>query len=78
MISEIKVGDFADVRAVVMAREGNTITVRIPGTCALHQIDVGAHAIQNVTARSPEAIAADVVFNSYAAHSPQSLGSHRA
>jgi hypothetical protein len=70
MVGEIKAGDFADVRAVVMAVDGNIITVRVPGIAALHQLDVGSHAIQNVTSRSPEAIAADVVFNSYAAHAP--------
>jgi hypothetical protein len=72
-LSDIKAGDFVDVRAVALSVDGSIVTVRIPGSIALHQLDVGAHTLQHVEPRSPEAIAADVVCSSYAAHLPHQL-----
>lgn len=65
-VSEIKVGDFVDVRGVVVAVDGGLI-VRIPGPHAIAQVPIASHIVRSVEARSVEAVAADVVINAYPA-----------
>ena len=62
----VKAGDYVDVRmiAVGLTPSGDVI-VRLPCASAVHQFTVAAHQVQNTEARSPEAIAADVVCSSY-------------
>jgi hypothetical protein len=67
---QVRVGDFADVRCVVVGVFADSVIVRLPGRSALHQIGVDPHLIQNVAARSLEAAAADEVCTSYLAHLP--------
>lgn len=64
--TEIKVGDFVDVRGVVVAVDGGLI-VRIPWPHAIAQLPVASHVVRGFEARSVEAVAADAVINSYPA-----------
>ena len=64
--TEIKVGDFVDVRGVVVAVDGGLI-VRFPGPHAIAQVPIASHVVRGGEARSVEAIAADAVINAYPA-----------
>lgn len=69
-MTDIKAGDFVDVRMVAVAVDGNKVVARLPSQSAVHQFTIGRHQVQHTTPRSPEAIAADVVCASYGGVAP--------
>ena len=64
-MTEIKAGDFVDVRMVAVVVDGDVVAVRLPQKSAVHQFTIGRHQVQHTEPRSPEAIAADAVCASY-------------
>lgn len=69
-MSEIKPGDFVDVRMVAVDVASDRLVVRLPSQSAVHQFTIGRHQVQHTAPRSPEAIAADAVCASYSGVAP--------
>jgi len=70
-MSEIKPGDYVDVRMIVVGDDHfDRLVVRLPDKSAVHQFTIGRHQVQHTESRSPEAIAADAVCASYGGVAP--------
>ena len=64
-ITDLKRGDFVDVRCVGMSRNGDLVTVRVPGSVALHQIQIRSESIVEIEHRPTDEAATDVVCTSF-------------
>ena len=69
-MSDIKPGDYVDVRMVAVDVASDRLVVRLPDQSAVHQFTIGRHQVQHTAPRSPEAIAADAVCASYGGVAP--------
>jgi hypothetical protein len=69
-MTDIKPGDFVDVRMIAVAADGDRVVARLSTSSAVHQFTIGRHQVQHTETRSPEAIAADAVCASYGGVAP--------